>query len=537
MQVRLELTDPTRGSSEPDRCWTQTNIMEACPEVMTPLCVTTWERVSQFSSPKAWFDFGLLAKDEMDVTNDPNVLTNASFYGRQAINVDAVREVLARAPGASPDDFERDILGYVRADAPKIVQSKRRYPIIFAKMPRAILRQRREIQPLHDDMLAWWQREVLGERSTLTSRELLAEGDRRFQKSMHLHLYSRTNLLPAAQGPLTGMALEVGGHDLSGRLLGGLGATVETEISQDIFELSRGVIDEAEFIRRHGFHGPSEGNPVSRTWREDPAPIRALAKAYAQRPDSDAPRIREDAARRVHDEAVRELLGKLPAAKRPKARYLVKSLGTQVRYLGLGKASFLMGIDAIRAAARRLGAELVEQGVAGDPDDTFYLTFNELSGPVPDNFAEVVAFRRARREEYQKLELPISWIGMPEPSLIASREPEADVDVVTGVGGSRGVAEGRCRVVHDPVEADEMEAGEIMVCRFTDPSWAALFPLADAVVVDIGGPASHGAVVSRELGIPAVVGTGNGTRVLRTGDLVRVDGSAGTVTILKRAGG
>jgi pyruvate, water dikinase len=89
-------------------------------------------------------------------------------------------------------------------------------------------------------------------------------------------------------------------------------------------------------------------------------------------------------------------------------------------------------------------------------------------------------------------------------------------------------------VVHDPTEVD-VEPGEIIVAPTTDPSWAAVLFLATALVVDIGGPLSHAAVVSRECGIPCVIGTDNGTAVLRTGDFVRVDGNKGTVEILKRA--
>ena len=91
------------------------------------------------------------------------------------------------------------------------------------------------------------------------------------------------------------------------------------------------------------------------------------------------------------------------------------------------------------------------------------------------------------------------------------------------------------RLVADPVEAD-VEPGEVLVCPTTDPSWASILFLSAALVVDIGGPLSHAAVVAREMGIPCVIGTGNGTAILRAGDHVRVDGTAGTVEVLRRAG-
>jgi pyruvate,water dikinase len=88
--------------------------------------------------------------------------------------------------------------------------------------------------------------------------------------------------------------------------------------------------------------------------------------------------------------------------------------------------------------------------------------------------------------------------------------------------------------VHDPSEAD-LDDGEILVCDTSDPSWSALFLVAGAVVVDVGGPLSHGAIVARELGIPAVINTRNALRVLKDGDYVSVDGTAGVVKVLKRA--
>jgi pyruvate,water dikinase len=93
------------------------------------------------------------------------------------------------------------------------------------------------------------------------------------------------------------------------------------------------------------------------------------------------------------------------------------------------------------------------------------------------------------------------------------------------------VVEGRIRVILDPADT-EMDSGDVLVARTTDPSWASVMFLASALVVDIGGPLSHAAVVAREMGVPCVMGTGDGTVRLRTGDRVRVDGAKGTVDVL-----
>ena len=97
---------------------------------------------------------------------------------------------------------------------------------------------------------------------------------------------------------------------------------------------------------------------------------------------------------------------------------------------------------------------------------------------------------------------------------------------------SPGAADGAVRVVLDPARVEAIDAGDVLVCHTTDPAWASLMFLAGALVVDVGGPMSHAAIVARELGVPCVVGTGDGTARLRDGDRVRVDGTAGVVTEL-----
>ncbi|WP_370501065.1 PEP-utilizing enzyme [Mycolicibacterium sp. jd] len=106
--------------------------------------------------------------------------------------------------------------------------------------------------------------------------------------------------------------------------------------------------------------------------------------------------------------------------------------------------------------------------------------------------------------------------------------------LLQGVGASAGVVEALARVVLDIDDAGELEQGEILVTRTTDPSWAAPMFVSAGLVVDIGGLLSHAAIIARELGVPCVMGTGSGTAQLRTGDRCRVDGRAGTVEVLGR---
>jgi phosphohistidine swiveling domain-containing protein len=185
-----------------------------------------------------------------------------------------------------------------------------------------------------------------------------------------------------------------------------------------------------------------------------------------------------------------------------------------------------------------LGTLVAEQGRLADPEDVFYLTAAELSHRFPGDLASTVQSRRDERVRYQSFELPTHWQGEVEPierQVGPHPEPAATTTItLTGVGGSGGIAEGRVRIVDDPTFAD-VEPDEIIVCATTDPSWPSILFLSKALVVYIGGAMSRAAIVARELGIPCVINTGNGTRVLRSGDLCRVDGTRGVVEVLSRA--
>jgi pyruvate,water dikinase len=111
------------------------------------------------------------------------------------------------------------------------------------------------------------------------------------------------------------------------------------------------------------------------------------------------------------------------------------------------------------------------------------------------------------------------------------------VETITGFAGAAGIVEGLVRRLDSPQEGDQLRPGEILVTATTNVGWTLLFPRLSAVVTDVGAPLSHAAIVARELGIPAVVGCGNATMYLHTGDRVRVDGGQGVVQVLERAGG
>jgi phosphohistidine swiveling domain-containing protein len=191
----------------------------------------------------------------------------------------------------------------------------------------------------------------------------------------------------------------------------------------------------------------------------------------------------------------------------------------------------------LRSALLEAGNRLVSADVLADPEDVFHLRLDEIrrleepSGLGPEErqrLRQLVRQRSVRRAEYAGAPLISPLTLHPEP-----RRPAPDA-LASGSPGGGGRAAGAVRVIREPSEFGRLRPGEILVCPYTNPAWTPLFQMAAAVVADSGSFGSHAAIVAREYGIPAVMGTGNGTRVLRDGLRVLVDGDRGDVLAEQR---
>ncbi len=205
----------------------------------------------------------------------------------------------------------------------------------------------------------------------------------------------------------------------------------------------------------------------------------------------------------------------------------------------------------VRLVLIAIGKKLVAGGTLGAEDDVMFLRYNELRELIGNrevfDARALVAERRAEREAAYAVR-PRDWIGTATPSQLGFpywvnwgfpdkfyRKPSEVVGQVTGIGGSPGVVEGVARVVLREDQFDEVRAGEIVVCQMTNPAWVVLFTKIVGLVTDAGGTTSHPAVLSREFGIPAVVGASNATRMIRDGDRIRVNGTTGLVEVVQAA--
>jgi len=519
---------------DPHVAWSSGNVAEAFPGVSTPLSWTYFFEATETACRLAFFDMGLFARGEVAMRARVEERHMAIFFGRAASNVDTLRQVADRTPGVSADDIERQVLGSVRPDADRR-PTRRRYPAIAARAPLALARAPRRIDRLRSDTDEWWRRSIgrAAGASAESARDLLRQAGDRHREVMRAH----TVVSMAAAGvfdQVRRFGARVGETDLAARALAGFGSVEEADMARRMWQVARGVEPLESFVADFGFHGPVEGQLSTHTWREDPAPLAELLRTFASLETSKSPL---EASRRQHargTDARRRLLAALPSRVRPGARTALALAGWLVPRRERGKASYLQAADVARAAARRLGEILASQGTLDAPDDVFFATLAELLDPRPLDLRAAVTYRRGRYDEYRRLTLPATWTGVPEPLPRGPVHDATEPIEFYGLGAGGGLVRGRARVVIDPTTA-KLEPGEILICETTDPSWAALFVIAAGVVIDIGSAISHGAIVARELGVPAVVNAGDATHRLRTGDWVELDGDSGIVRRLVRA--
>jgi phosphoenolpyruvate synthase/pyruvate phosphate dikinase len=175
--------------------------------------------------------------------------------------------------------------------------------------------------------------------------------------------------------------------------------------------------------------------------------------------------------------------------------------------------------------------------VLREREDIFYLRFGELHDVVRTNHADdqLISQRKDAFRSYQSLTPPRVLTSDGEAVEGTYRRAGVPAGALTGLPVSAGTVEGRARVILDMAEA-EFEAGDILVTAFTDPSWTPAFVAIAGLVTEVGGLMTHGAVIAREYGLPAVVGVEHATRLIRDGQRIRVHGTDGYIEIMERSG-
>ncbi len=262
-------------------------------------------------------------------------------------------------------------------------------------------------------------------------------------------------------------------------------------------------------------------------WKDEPDVVLGILKVLTTSGHSDADLYQE--WKRTRDDLLaHSMLGRWPLRKLflkslANARYLFQIREDTHFYATLAQ-------PLVRHVALELGKRLAQTGAIDSPADVFHLKLDELEGlswppsaQAVEQIHALVVRRRAKRAS-------LTNIPMFDPRLLAASQRPVDGNVLlSGSPGSPGIASGPARIVHDVSEFGKLQPGDILVAPVTNPAWTPLFQRAAGVVVDMGGAASHAAIVAREYGVPAVMGTLNGTQQLHDGQRIQVDGSRGLV--------
>lgn len=525
--------------------WTTANVDEGLPGTVTPLTWSFYFPPTESTMRDCWVDLGVMPERERPVPADVDQRFISVAYGHAIANVDQMGQMAARVPGGSAALMEEQLFGSVQGGGlpePTGLRKMRRYPVVALKFPRTLRRAMRALQPRADEIHTWWQRTVFDpdEPSPADALATLVAARARYEYILGVHMV----LSMAAQGVMGRVEALVAGTGLSGienELIKSEQGTAEFDLVRDLWRLSRAEIDVDSFVRSHGYHGPREGLVESRVWREDTGPVLELATQYRSR--QGVKDIEQLVARRAseHRLAVSRLEQALGPVRSIPARALIRFAAHVPDWRETGRASMLRTVDVARAASRALGRYLADDGLLTDPRDVRFLTIDELTGLGGLDVRQIVAQRKIDHTVYDTMTLPHVWHGVPSVTVggvddaATANSMESTAVSISGLGVSAGIAEGIVRVVLD-LDDVEIDEGTVLVCKATDPSWASLFPLAEAVVTDVGSAMSHAAIVCRELGLPCVANTRTGTRLLRDGMRVRVDGTAGTVEVVRLPG-
>lgn len=292
------------------------------------------------------------------------------------------------------------------------------------------------------------------------------------------------------------------------------------------------------FLGKYGMRCPGEIDITRKRWREDPAALVPMILANIRNLEPGESKRKFEQGLQEAAQKERELLARLkqlPDGDR-KATETKRMIGL-VRHLAgyreYPKYTYVNRYFIYKQALLKEAVKLVQAGVIGEQEDIYYLSLEELREVVRtgQSDGELIRRRRDAYERYKNLMPPRVMTSEGEIITGAYDEGHLPAGAIAGLAVSSGMAEGRARVILNMEDAD-LEEGDILVTRFTDPSWTPLFISIKGLVTEVGGLMTHGAVIAREYGLPAVVGVEHATQLIKDGQRIRVHGTEGYVELL-----
>jgi rifampicin phosphotransferase len=523
-----------------DYLWTNANVGEAVPDVMTPC---TWSFVQIFiaETMSALFHLGYPPIGNIGGRFYMNTSLMATMLAAFGMRGKRFKDLSEQVFGRIPDELEIPLIPISRWKIMRttllaalsikwrIRTDMKRLPAFLTGAPAHCEALRALIRAVTTprDLIELWQTDLLPFFRE-TCRMLVAGA-----RSQGNPALARRRLRKLV-GDADANAL-MSGHGSSGNSLASLGPLLGLE------QLSRGEIDRTTYERQFGHRGPHELEVSIARPGEDPDWIDRQLAGLRQAPVNVATLLaRQEQVQAAAWERFQQRFPRRASAM----RHRLNRMATAACNREEARSEVVRVFWVLRAFARRAGA------LTGQGEGIFFLSIDEILTLLGGDQAALssVKARQTTHARYCALPAypalirgrfdPFRWAADPgrRSDLFDSRGDGAPAgDAITGFPGAAGVVEGVVRVILTMDESDQLRAGEILVTTMTNVGWTPLFPRAAAIVTDVGAPLSHAAIVARELGIPAVVGCGNATMRLHTGDLVRVNGAQGTVEVLQVA--
>lgn len=538
---RLITSDPATGewndSLTGEFLWSSANTREAIPDIMTPSTWSLWQMYYVETNPVKFPDIypfcgNLCGRPYL------NLSLVVSLY--RAVGRDIRKEMHGDIIGSAQSDLDIPLIPFsplsvVWMVLPGMIKARRyagrdghRAADFVAETPTWCRRLRAQIQAARDpgDLLCLW-RETIKPYFAYACHLLRSVTMQFTDPSTRLRL------------DLTNLVGETDANTLMSNVTGNSANLESLMPLTGLSQVARGELSRDAYLERYGHRGPHELELFAPDSEEDPEWLDRRLAEYARSPtDVEALLARQRAEHGA-------------AWQRFEARYPSKTNAIRRRLEQVAEAS--RAREAVRSEVTRLTRLIRRYGLragelTGLREGLFFLSLDETAATLSGDKTSA-AYIPARRETCHRYSAlppyptfiigrfdPFAWAANPNrrSDLFDSRASArtAASTTITGFAGAAGCVEGVVRRIDCPEEGHLLQPGEILVTVTTNVGWTSLFPRAAAIITDIGAPLSHAAIVARELGIPAVVGCGNATTCLKTGDRVHVDGGKGVVRIL-----
>ncbi|MDF2615105.1 MAG: phosphoenolpyruvate synthase [Clostridia bacterium] len=521
-----------------DELWINTNVAEAIPDVYPPFSWSIARRLDDamnFIPGYYVFSGNICGRPYMNISRRVSMI--ASLLGKDA---NSALKVLGDLYGQIPEEMNIPIQPFSRLEVISIMS-----PIIM-RTTKKTLEASKNLPAFIEGTPSWCieMRERI--KRTKTREELLdlwkKELEPYFEEALNAAAIAAIKLTNVTK--LDNKLTKLVGKEDANTLLSNLRGSTGLESLGPVMGISKvikGEMSREQYLKKYGHRGPHEyelsiPDPMEdEDWLE-----KQIQESKKSKMDV------EDLLQKQHAkyEAARNRFKERFPNKVKWLEKQIEKAAEGARLREEGRSEFVRVFRLIRAFVLR-AAEFI-----GISEDVFFLYIDEIEDILAGRGREVmpIPIRKQNYEKYKALPPlpsiirghfnPFEWAKNPNRRLdyydaSMPMVSASDVGTLKGCAGAAGRVEGVVRILANPEEGEKLQPGEILVAATTNIGWTLLFPKAAAIITDIGAPLSHAAIVARELGIPAVVGCGNSTASLKTGDRVLVDGGQGTVHILE----